>query len=151
MKKPASINLINIFAICTLALTTFLCAGCGSLLTYEGDDLDKSRVKVVQTKESLVFSTYTKDSEYDNISARAGISKAPLQGVLVLYLELTNHSNEDFVFAVKDLDTKAQGQKLPMINPSDYINAYQGEQTANLASMQAMAPIGIILTTLPFK
>jgi len=132
MKKQV---LCNILVVTALAV---FCCGCGSLLTYNGEDYDKERVKIVQTNESMVFSTYLKES--DGVSLRAGVSKASVQGVLVLYAEFTNGSGEDLIFNVKDIKVTAQGQALPIISPSDYLNAFQGEQTGMLASMQSMAP-----------
>jgi hypothetical protein len=88
----------------------------------------------------MVFSTYQKEA--DGLGLRLGISKSPVQGALIVYVEVTNNTGSDYVFSAKDLvlTTKADGKQIPTINPADYINAYQGEQTGLIAGMQAMAP-----------
>lgn len=138
MKKQ---NLCNLILGCTMAvLTAVLTAGCSSVLSYSGEDFDKSYSKTVQTNESFVFSTYLKESPAEKIAVRAGVSKAPLEGVLVLYFELTNQSDGTKTFNVREVIASAAEKRLAMINPSEYINAYQGEQIGMVASMQAMAP-----------
>lgn len=136
MRKKLSL-ITNTFLLTAVAL--FLC-GCGSLLTYGGADFDKEKVKLAETKEGFIFSTYSKTSTVVPIALRVGISKSTMAEVLVGYFEFKNLSNENQVFYLKDLQAFAGGKSLGMVRASDYINAYQGEQTGMIASMQSMAP-----------
>jgi hypothetical protein len=142
MKKDA--GLTRLFQSLTMGFMVFalalLSAGCGSLLTYSGPDFDKSKVRVVETNEGFVFSTYPKTSALKPISLRLGVSRTYLPEVFVAYLELTNTSSENQTFITRDLKITAQGAPLEIVSAADYISAYQGDNTNMITSMQAIAP-----------
>src|SRR5574344_1697118 len=110
MKKH---NLIKHFL--TLALAFVFC-GCSSL-SYVGYDYTSANVSGVSTGELFFFNAYKK-SVTDNIYMRAGVTEAPIEGVLVAYIELQNASVSSYT-----------------VNPTD-ISIYEGTKTAELITAQ---------------
>lgn len=118
-----------------LLISALALGGCSSL-TYVGDDYNASNVAGIQTSESFYFSTYNKTSESEEISLRLGVSKTPVTGVLVTYIQINNNSSvNDYVFYMKDFNISANNETVGVISPSNYLGAYQSTQAGAIASM----------------
>ncbi len=138
MKKTNSIK--KLFLTAVLLGSAFVLAGCTSL-SYVGDDYNQTNTRTIQTSELFTFSTYTKNSESEDIDMRIGVSKTPLPDALVVYVDIKNNSTAaDYVFYLKDFLIKAGNETLSPIPPSAYLNAYQSYETGTYNGLSNIAP-----------
>ena len=63
-----------------------LLSGCTSL-SYVGDDFDSKKVQHSKQVNCLLFSTYTKTSDEENIDMKLGLQN-PLPDALVVYINV---------------------------------------------------------------
>ena len=121
-KKPLLAAILSVFS-----LALFL-TGCTSL-NYVDDDFDETKVSTVQTNEMFNISTYMKTS--GNQTVKMGISQTPLEGAMVLFVQIKNNSDMLYRFNVEDIYVESPIGEISFITPSSYIEAYQNYEAQN--------------------
>ncbi len=127
-KKPLLAAILSVFS-----LALFL-TGCTSL-NYVDDDFDETKVSTVQTNEMFNISTYMKTS--GNQTVKMGISQTPLEGAMVLFVQIKNNSDMLYRFNVEDIYVESPIGEISFITPSSYIEAYQNYEAQNYAGLMA--------------
>lgn len=117
--------------------------GCTSL-DYTGEDYKTVVSQTTKTSEDFVFNTIKKP--LNNINVNVGISKTPVQELLVLYVQIENLSYETpYTFRVEDLRVSDSDGDIQFITSNNYLSIYQ-TQEAN--SMSSMGTMGATLTNI---
>lgn len=120
----------------TLFLLSIILFGCASL-EYTGEDSKNVVSKTSKTQEDFVFNTFKKS--LDNINVNVGISKTPVQEILVLYVQIENLSYETpYIFRVSDLKVFDSNGEVRFITSNNYLNIYQAQEASSMNSMSVM-------------
>jgi len=109
-------------------------------MTYMGEDYDVNNTKSIQTDAGFYFSTYSKTSSESNVDLRVGVTKTPIPEILVVYAGFKNNNPEKYFVYQKDFEIKSDDTKTFLVTSSEYVNAFQSQETGNYAGMQQMAP-----------
>ena len=126
-----------------LFLFSVVLFGCTSL-DYTGEDYKTVVSQTTKTSEDFVFNTVKKP--LNNINVNVGISKTPVQELLVLYIQIENLSYETpYTFRVEDLRVSDSDGDIQFITSNNYLSIYQ-TQEAN--SMSSMGTMGATLTNI---
>lgn len=131
---------LNLIKNLTLVIAcTFLLTGCASM-SYVGSDYDALNQKGIQTSAGFYFSTYKKTSALENIDMSVGITKSAIPDVYMVYIGVDNNNDEDYVIYQRDFSYSANEGRVRLVSASEYINAFQSQETGSYAGMQSLAP-----------
>ncbi|MCD8023982.1 MAG: hypothetical protein LUE64_00415 [Candidatus Gastranaerophilales bacterium] len=121
--------LVKILLLSSMALFLTAC----TTLDYVDTDYETVKSYNVQTNEMFNLRAIEKSSA--DVNVKAGISETPLEGALVLYMELKNNSDSTFKFDLRDVKASSPVGEISFLAPSAYVEAYQNFEAQNYASM----------------
>ncbi len=134
---------MRILKFLTLFLLSITLFGCSSL-DYAGEDYKSENTQTIKTNEDFVFNTYKKS--LNDVNVKVGISKTPVQELLVLYIQIENlNYNNPYTFKVDDLRVSDGDGEIQFITSNNYLNIYQ---TQEASSMSSMSMVGANLTNM---
>ena len=110
--------------------------GCASL-DYTGEDYKTENSQTIRTQEDFVFNTYKKS--LGDVNVKIGITKSPIQEILVMYVQIENLNYENpYTFKVEDLRVHDELGDIQFITSNNYLNIYQTQESSAMSAMSNM-------------